>query len=232
MLKKNFLSILMLLVGAMMAQAQHTKWGIALQTTTIEAPPPFANFRDYGKVGNTFGTVVQKDYSLEGMGRFFLKDNIALRLRMGVTHYKLNRVFLDLNSFLHTQLSGKLEKYAIGIETSHPFGKNLGFRFGCDFQWGTFKNMIDIEENDFGRIETTFDKNHVKSLIPFFAGDWLIIKGLALGVEFRMPFEQANLLEAGKTISTNNPLFVFNHKVSNYAGFGTPVSCIQLSYRF
>jgi hypothetical protein len=47
-----------------------------------------------------------------------------------------------------------------------------------------------------------------------------------------MPFEQSNLLEAGQTISTNNPVFTFSNQLSNYVGFGTPLSCIQLSYRF
>jgi hypothetical protein len=213
-------------------QAQTTPFSIALQTTTIETPPPLFNFTNYGRNVGIGGSRLQEDYSLELIGRLFWKDHIAFRLRTGITSYNLDTRFDNPNFFNHVKLTGKLEKYAAGMETNHFFGKNLVFRFGGDFQMGFFKDMIDLVENNSSRTQTNFATNSVFGLNPFFGGDWVIGRGFALGAEFRMPFEWARFREKGSTLSNQGSSFEFDRESTGFIGFGAPVSSIQLSYRF
>jgi hypothetical protein len=234
---KIFLTLFLIQSTTLLTFAQTSKFAIALQTTTIEAPPPLLNFANYGSDGNNFGTRFHKDFSLELLGKFYVKEHIALRLRIGATKYDFEQQIEGQSFFSHIKLTGKLEKYAIGMETSHFFGKKLVFRFGSDIQFGFFKDMEDIREDNNTASHVTFATNNILSLNSFFGGDWLIWGGLALGAEFRMPFERVRYREKGTTVFTNNSgggsgRFEFDQEALGYVGFGTPVSSIQLSYRF
>jgi hypothetical protein len=229
---KTFFFIFLFSGIPLWSMAQTSKFSIALQTTTVETPPPLFGFANYGRNVGIGGTRLQQDYSLELLGRLFWKDNIAFRLRTGITNYNLNMRFESGNFFNQNQLTGQLEKYAVGIETSHFFGKNLVFRFGNDFQIGFFKDMIDLVETPTSKTQTNFATNTVLSLNPFFGGDWVIGRGLALGAEFRMPFERVRYREKGTVVPTQGTSFEVDRESTAYVGFGTPVSSIQLSYRF
>ena len=95
---------------SLLSIAQSSKFSIALQTTTVETPPPLFDFANYGRDVGVGGTRLQQDYSLELLGRLFWKDNIAFRLRTGITNYNLNMRFESGNFFNQTLLTGQLEK--------------------------------------------------------------------------------------------------------------------------
>ncbi|MEY4937044.1 MAG: hypothetical protein RIS64_3403 [Bacteroidota bacterium] len=235
MLIKTFLTLSLILAMPIWIFAQTSKFTIAFQTTTIETPPPLADFEVYGRNRNISGTQFHKDFSLEIIARVYLKEHIALRLRTGVTKYDFDQQDDAQGFFRHINLTGKLEKYALGIETTHLFGKSLAFRFGGDLQLGLFKEMIDLNENTNGMSQITFETNNILSLNPFLGGDWLIGRGFALGAEFRMPFERVRYRSKGTTVFNNNNnsgSFDFDQESIGFVGFGTPVSSIQLSYRF
>ncbi len=232
---KFFLMLFLISSLPILTFGQNSKFAITLQTTTIETPPPLLNFADYEQNRNNFGTRFHQDLSLEIIGRVHLKERITLRLRTGVTKYDLTQREESTDFFNHVKLTGKLEKYAIGIETNHVFGKSLAFRLGGDLQLGLFKNMTILSERTDGMFQAIFATNNVLSLNPFLGGDWLIGRGWSLGAEFRMPFERVRYREKGSTIFNNtggNGRFEFDQESIGYVGFGTPVSSIQLSYRF
>jgi hypothetical protein len=231
---KTFLTFLLISTMPILMHAQKSKFAIAIQTTTIETPPPLLGFAAYGDKSNNFGTQFRKDFSLEVIGKVYLKEHIALRLRTGVTKYDLDHRENDPDFFNHLKLTGKLEKYAVGIETNHFLGKRLAFRFGGDLQLGLFKDMINLNENNNSAFQSTFATNSVLSLNPFWGGDWLLGHGWALSAEFRMPFERIRYRERGTTIfiSGGGGRFDFDQESVSYVGFGVPVSSIQLSYRF
>jgi hypothetical protein len=232
---KTFFTLFLISSMPILMSAQNSKFAIALQTTTIETPPLFGDFQAYGRNDNDFGTRFHQDFSLEIIGRLYLKEHIALRLRTGVTKYDLDQRLESQGFFNHVKLTGKLEKYAIGMETNHFFGKSLALRFGGDLQWGLFKNMINLNERTDAMFQLAFATNHVLSLNPFLGGDWLMGRGWALGAEFRMPFERVRYQEKGTSIFRNNNgsgESEFDRASIGYVGFGTPVSSIQLIYRF
>jgi hypothetical protein len=236
---KTFLTFFLISSTSILTVAQNSKFAIALQTTTIEMPPPLLNFATYERNNSDFGSRFHKDFSLEIIGRLYLKEHIALRLRTGATRYDFEQQEKNDNFSSRVKLTGKLEKYAIGMETNHFFGKKLAFRFGGDVQLGLFKDMKAIRDdnnnNNNSSRHTTFATNNVLSLNPFFGGDWFIWQGLALSAEFRMPFERVRYQEKGTTVFSSNSgsgQFEFDQESIGYVGFGKPVSSIQLSYRF
>lgn len=232
---KTFLTFFLISSMPIWVAAQNSKFAIALQTTTIEPPPPLSEFADFGRNRNELGTRFHKDLSLEVIVRLYLKEGIALRLRTGVTEYDFEQRETSPNFFNHIQLTARLEKYAIGMETNHFFGKSLAFRLGGDFQWGLFKDMEALRESNNSKTQTTLITNHVLSFNPFFGGDWLLGRGFALGAEFRMPFERVRYQNKGTVLFNNNGnsgTVEFDQDGISYVGFGTPISSIQLSYRF
>lgn len=232
---KTFLTLFFISNLSLWVTAQKSRFTIALQTTTVETPPPFAGFSNFGSNGNDFSTRFHKDFSLEIIGRLHLKEHIALRLRVGVTKYDFDERFTSQSFFDNSKLTGNFEKYAIGMETNHFFGKSLAFRFGGDLQLGFFKNMTDKSESNNSTSQGTWVTNNVLSLNPFLGGDWILGRGFALGAEFRMPFERVRYLNKGTfSFNANNTTITseFDRDGISYVGFGTPVSSIQLSYRF
>jgi hypothetical protein len=232
---KTFFTLVLISTTSLLTLAQNSKWGIAIQTTTIELPPPISDFITYWNDNNQFGTRFHKDFSLEVLARVYLKKQIALRLRTGVTKYDFDQREGEQSFFSHIKLTGKFEKYAIGMETIHFFGKSLAFRFGGDLQLGFFKDMVSLSEHTNRKSQTVLATNSVLSLNPFLGGDWWIGRGFALSAEFRMPFERVRYRSKGTTLFTNNnntQQFDFDQESIGYVGFGTPVSSLQVSYRF
>jgi hypothetical protein len=213
--------------------AQKSKFTLAVQLTTIEAPLPFGGFSNYLNMAPSGGgSMFRKDYSLEILGKLFLNENMAIRLRMGATKYDLDNQFSNINFGGHNKLTGKFEKYAIGIESRRIFGEHLAFRFGGDVQVGFFKDLIEDFQGDFGRNITTFATNTNLNISSFFGGDWFIWQGLAISAELRMPFERVRYQNKGTRQFNSNQPAEFDDGSFSSVGFGAPVSSIQLSYRF
>jgi hypothetical protein len=107
--------------------AQNTKFALAVQTTTIESPIPFADFTNY-EINTQRGN--RKDYSIEVLGRVFLNENVALRLRTGLTTYDFEQNL----GFSSTAMAGTLLKYALGIESRRILGLIWHFGWGATFK--------------------------------------------------------------------------------------------------
>jgi hypothetical protein len=204
------------------SMAQIPKFSLAVQTTTIESPIPFGGFKNTERTQGH-----NNNYSIEIIGRFFTSENLALRLRTGITNYRFETGF---NFFQANRLSGQLQKLAFGIESRRILGENLAFRLGCDAQMGFFKEMTDEESGDFSFFTKKFDTNTVLSLNPFMGTDWFIWRGLSLSAELRLPFERIRYNNKG--IFLNSTRGAFDNGTYNYVGFGKPICSFQIGYQF
>jgi hypothetical protein len=204
--------------------AQQSKFSIAVQTTTIEPPIPFGGFNDY-----ELGRGYRENYSIEILGRFFLNENLALRLRTGITKYRFN-FNGSFNFFDASRLKGQLQKHAIGLESRRILGENLALRFGCEAQIGFFKDMINESLDGFQFGGQQFDTNTILSLNPLMGADWFIWRGLSLSTELRLPFERIRYDNKGVFLNSNNT--TFDNGTYNYVGFGKPICSFQISYQF
>jgi hypothetical protein len=222
MLKKTIISITCIALTSLSAMAQLPKFSLAVQTTTIEPPIPFGGFMRYTSL-----TGYRSDYSIEILGRFFLTENVALRLRTGITKYRLE----DNSGFFGgSNLEGQLQKHAIGIESRRILGENLALRFGCEVQIGFFKDMIDENRGDFAFFARQFDLNTVLSLNPLMGADWFIWRGLSLSAELRLPFERIRYEDKGVFIRGSSG--TFDNGSYNSVGFGKPICSFQIGYQF
>jgi cellulose synthase/poly-beta-1,6-N-acetylglucosamine synthase-like glycosyltransferase len=224
MLKKAIISITCIALTSLSAMAQLPKFSLAVQTTTIEPPIPFGGFMRYTSL-----TGYRSDYSIEILGRFFLTENVALRLRTGITKYRLEGNF-DNSAFFGSNLEGQLQKHAIGIESRRILGENLALRFGCEVQIGFFKDMIDETIGERFLFIRQFDPNTVLSLNPLMGADWFIWRGLSLSAELRLPFERIRYKNKGVFI--RNRAGTFDNGSYNAVGFGKPICSFQIGYQF
>ena len=218
---KNLISTFCITLLPFYMIAQHSKFSIALQTTTIEKPTPFGGFKVYETMNGH-----RNHYSIEILGRYFLNKNLALRLRTGLTKYQFKSVE---NFFADTNLKGQLEKYAIGIESRRILGENAAFRFGCEAQISFFKKMLNGHSGDFTAFTNQYDTNSLLSLNPLMGADWFIWRGLSLSTELRLPFERIRYNNKGVFLNNGD---TFNEGSYNSVGFGKPICSFQIGYQF
>ncbi|MEY4937045.1 MAG: hypothetical protein RIS64_3404 [Bacteroidota bacterium] len=218
---KIVISSLCIALLPLYAMAQ-LKFALAAQTTTIEPPIPFGSFMNYESRNGYRG-----DYSVEILGRFFLNENLALRLRTGITNYHFESTS---NFFFAISVKGQLQKHAIGIESRRILGENLALRFGCDAQIGFFKDMIEEQSGDFVLAPKQYDTNMNLSLNPLMGADWYIWRGLSLSAELRLPFERIRYANKGNF--TNGGTGTFDDGSYNKVGFGKPICSFQIGYLF
>lgn len=229
MVKKILIATISIALIAHCMLAQNSNFALTIQTTTIESPIPFNDFKNYERFTRVG---IKKDFSLEIMGHFFLNQNTALRLRAGLTRYDFHQtvLFLSGNFFSGNKLSGTLQKIALGVESRRILGTHLALRMGSDLQMGLFKEMRNESRGDFAFFIKKFKTNTVLGLHPFMGADWYIWRGLALSAELRLPFEWATYENKG--VFENNNVGSFDEGTFQKTGFGKPISSIQISYYF
>jgi hypothetical protein len=218
---KILISTLCIALTPLYAMAQLSKFSIAVQTTTIEPPIPFGHFKAFQTKG------FKNDYSIEILGRFFLNENLALRLRTGITTYRFEG---STNFIRSSNVKGQLQKYAVGIESRRILGENLAFRLGLETQISFFKDMIDESGGDFLFAIKQFDTNTLLSLNPLMGADWFIWRGLSVSAELRLPFERIRYDDKGVFLAGNTGRF--DNGSYNYVGFGKPICSFQIGYQF
>ena len=226
---KILISTLGIALMPFLAFGQNSKFALAVQTTTIESPIPFGNFTDY-EINSQRGA--RNDYSIEILGRVFLNENVAIRLRTGITNYHFEDTFLKFSELSGRFATGIFQKYALGIESRRILGNHLAIRFGCDLQIGFFKDMISKVIGDFPVLTKKYDTNTALNLAPLMAADWFIWRGLSLSAELRLPFERAYYNDKGVFIEPINVGQTFDNDTYKHIGFSKPICSFQIGYCF